>query len=104
MNRKRVTLHTAANDRVKIATFSRSGTWIPAVTDDAIHADFVKGEHRILAAWHNWFGYYLLANNSETDGFLGASALGEINRLVRAAHPRPRVGRLVSRSDRLLAS
>ena len=50
--------------------FYRWGVCIPAVTDDAIHPSFIRFNQCILTGWDNWMGYYLLAENEETDSFL----------------------------------
>ncbi|MFH2043868.1 MAG: hypothetical protein ABIK92_01835 [Pseudomonadota bacterium] len=80
--------HTTHNGRLRISTFSfwrswkvslllmlrygfhRKGTYIPPVTDQAIHPSYYRGKMIILSGWDNWFGYDWLADNEETDSFL----------------------------------
>ena len=50
--------------------FYRWGAWIPAVTDEAIHPSFIRFRKCILVGWDNWSGYYLFADNEESDKFL----------------------------------
>jgi len=50
--------------------FYRWGVWVIGVTDESIHPSFICFRKRILAGWDNWSGYYLLADNEETDSFL----------------------------------
>ena len=85
---KAVELHIAENGFSCITTFSmwhsmrlrlllrfrygfkRHWPWMPAITDQAIHPDFVRGKEIIKAGWDHWYGYELLADNKETDIFL----------------------------------
>jgi hypothetical protein len=88
MGKKSVEIHIAANGFSWISTFSiwwyiwlslllslrygfwRKGSWIPAITDEAVHPDFVRGTKVIHAGWDIWSGYDFLAGNKESDVFL----------------------------------
>ena len=82
------TLTTAANGHVELQMESlatkirlgllltfRYGFWrwgpcIPAVTGDGISPDFIRFKLRIHSGSNDWLGYYLLADNAESDIFL----------------------------------
>lgn len=90
MSEERVEIHRAANGFADVTTFSprqyqrlslllmfrygflRWGIWFPPILDEGIYPSFRRWEKRILAGWDNWFGYYLLADNAESDVFLRA--------------------------------
>ena len=50
--------------------FFRWGIYVPAITDEAIYPNYVRGRLKIYAGWDNWVGYDFLAANSQTDEFL----------------------------------
>lgn len=52
--------------------FNRSGSHIPAITDEAIYPSFVKDKLQIEAGWDNWFGYDWFSSNESTDEFLSS--------------------------------
>jgi hypothetical protein len=50
--------------------FFRWGIYIPPITDEAIHPNFVRFNLKICAGWDNWSCYYFFADNPQTDSFL----------------------------------
>ena len=78
----------AHNGRVRITTFDvwtswkislllmlrygffRWGTYIPPITDEAVHPSYYRLKLKIHAGWDSWFGYDWLAENEATDVFL----------------------------------
>ena len=50
--------------------FYRSGGFVPAVTDEAVYPDFIRGKYKIQSGWDTWYGYDWFADNEATDKFL----------------------------------
>ena len=50
--------------------FYRWGIYIPPITDEAIHPNYIRGNLKISAGWDNWYGYDWFAANDITDQFL----------------------------------
>lgn len=50
--------------------FAQQGDTMPALYDEGIYPDYVRGDLVILSGWDNWYGYDWLADNAETDEFL----------------------------------
>lgn len=88
MGKKSIEIHVAASGLSRICTFStwqciwlgllltfrhdfrRKGSWIPAITDEAVYPDLIRGIEVIRAGWNNWFGYDFLAGDEESEVFL----------------------------------
>ena len=85
---KKFELHTTHEGRIRITTFGfwrswkvslllmfrygffRWGSYVPPVTDEAIHLSYIRGKLKILSGWDNWFGYDWFADNVQTDPFI----------------------------------